>query len=116
MDFKELNDWVKSAPEIYHFIASGIVLAMFAHLITAYRAVKILKPKRVQWYFIISWCIVFTLFINKFASPGFSMLDLFLPVYFIYYFHSLLILQARFFRCFKDFKGFVGLFRFDTVD
>lgn len=110
MDFKEFDLFIRSAPMWVHFLCSATVLAMLSHLTLGLRNVWPLKRKRVRWYLLGSLVFIIFIFMNKFSNPGYTMCDVFFPVYVIYYFHSLLVMQARFFNCFKTYSDFKSLF------
>ena len=110
MTFREFDLFIQSAPIWVHFIASALVLAMLSHLTLGLRNVWKNKGRRVRWYLLGSLVFITFIFMAKFSNPGYTMCDAFLPVYVIYYFHSLLVMQARFFNCFKSYNDFLSLF------
>lgn len=112
MDFFELNAFIKSAPEIYHWIATAIVISLLAHLAIAYQMVRKRLRKSLRFFLGISYSIVLFLFFGKWSDPGYTMLDIFLPLYFIFYGLVIIALQARFFNCFKG--GKMSLFDFNS--
>lgn len=99
MNFDNLNNLIKSSPEIYHFLVSGILIAMMAHLIIGFVHMYIKKPRLFNIIWIVSYSVVLFLFFGKFSSPGYTMLDIFLPVYFIFYIQSVMFFNMRFRFC-----------------
>jgi hypothetical protein len=112
MELPAYNDLIKSTPEIFHWICSGIILASYSFLILAFKMVRSRIRPVIKWYLIASTSYIFYLFLGKFSSDSYTMLDAFLPMYVFHFISSLLILQARFFNCIKN--GRFGLFDFNS--
>ena len=112
MDFYELNHFIKSAPEAYHWAASGLILTLFTHLAIAYKMVRCRLRRGLRAFLTLSYFIVLFLFFGKWCDSGYTMLDIFLPLYFIYYILVIIAMQARFFNCYKE--GKFSLFDFNS--
>lgn len=113
--FDNLNTAIKSLPPIYHFIAAFLQIAMYAHLALGYKASFYRLRKWVRIYFAATYFTVVFYFFMKYQNTGYSVLDAFLPMYVIYYIHSLLVLQSRYLCTIKGCRdGLKKLFKFDT--
>lgn len=107
MDFQELNSFIQSAPEVAHWAVSCLLLGSYAQLALAYFASFNILPKGTRWYFPIAHLIMSIYFFSKLSSSEYTtMLDVFLPTYIIYYINMVIVLKARYFRCFNNVKGF----------
>lgn len=104
MDIIEINNYIKSLPNIYHWIVNCITLAMYSHLLIGFLKVQSRLRNRIKIYFKLSYAIMLSYFFLKYSSENAAMLDAFFLVYVIYYFSTLIIFQARFFNC-LDKKG-----------
>ena len=112
MDFVAINEFVKSCPEIFHWIISAVMLGTYTHLFLAFKMVRNRIRPMIKLYLTVSTFYVFFWFLGKFSADDYTMLDIFLPLYLFHYFSSLLILQARFFNCMKN--GRFDLFDFNS--
>jgi hypothetical protein len=113
MDFYEINLLIKSAPEFFHWVATAAVISMLAHLAMAYKMVRPRLRASLRFFLFTSYLVVLFLFFGKLSHPGYTMLDIFLPLYFIYYILCVIVLQARFFNCVRD--GKLHLFEFNSI-
>lgn len=107
MTFQEFNEFLKSAPEIIHWITASLLLGSYAQLALAYYASYNVLSKAIKVYFPIAHIIMSIYFFAKLQSEEYAtMFDVFILLYVIYYINMVIVLKARYFRCFSSVKGF----------
>ena len=104
MNFEDLNKLIQSLPPVYHLLASVVILAYLSVLILNYityikLCYRLGTFKEISLFFLdvtapcfsrrtnllFSFFVMSFIFFGKFASPSYTMLDVFLPVYVCYY-------------------------------
>lgn len=104
MNFESLNQQIKSLPPVWHLLASVVILAYLSLLILNYityikLCYRLGTFKEISLFFLdvtapcfsrrtnlfFSFFVMSFIFFGKFASMGYTMLDVFLPVYICYY-------------------------------
>lgn len=107
MSFEEINLLIKSSPEWMHWLSASLMLGAYAQLCLAYYASFNILPKATKIYFPIAHLIMCIYFFAKLQSGDYAtVLDIFIFVYVLYYVNMVIVLKARYFRCFDNVKGF----------